>query len=148
MKSEKRLIFAAVLAALPGLLGAKCIDYDTRLGALSAPEAGAPANGGGKPCEAPGEARFQVSNYAFKIQCGCAEAEGKVCTVPVGTNIRWQFADTTEHNLASLANSFGGSGDQLSGVFQHKFEAAGTFKYGCSIHPLDMSGYRIEVVAP
>jgi hypothetical protein len=136
-----------LLAALPLLMGIKCVDWDPRFAAPGGTDAG-PIAAPGTPCAQPGRAILKVENYAFLIQCGCAEASGKVCTVAPGTTVRWQFADTTEHNIASLAGAFGRSGDRLSGVFEHAFASAGSYKYGCSIHPSDMSGYRVEVREP
>jgi plastocyanin len=136
-----------VLALLPLLMGVKCVDWDPRFSAPSERDA-APGAAAGTPCADPDQALLKVENYAFAIQCGCAEAAGKVCTVAPGTTVRWQFADTTEHNVASLAGAFGRSGERLAGVFEHAFATAGSYKYGCSIHPSDMSGYRVDVRAP
>jgi hypothetical protein len=134
----------ALLLGLPLLSGMKCIDWDPRF--APAPEAdAAPVASQGTPCADPKQALLKIENYAFLIQCGCAEGSGKVCTVAPGTTVRWQFADTTEHNIASLAGAFGRSGDRLAGVFEHQFPSSGSYRYGCSIHPSDMSGYRIEV---
>jgi hypothetical protein len=135
------------LALLPLLMGIKCVDWDPRFSEPSGTDA-APGAANGTPCADPDQARLKVENYAFSILCGCAEAGGKVCTVTPGTTVLWQFADTTEHNIASLAGAFGRSGDRLAGVFEHAFVTAGSYKYGCSIHPSDMSGYRVEVRAP
>jgi plastocyanin len=137
-----------LLALLPMLLGTKCIDWDPRFSAPREGEGDAAPGAAGTPCAEADQAILKVENYAFQIQCGCAEGSGKVCTVAPGTTVRWQFADTTEHNIASLAGAFGRSGDRLAGVFEHRFPAAGSYRYGCSIHPSDMSGYRVEVRAP
>jgi plastocyanin len=134
-----------LLALVPLLMGAKCIDYDARFAGPREVDGGPAA--AGTPCSNPSQALLRIENYSFQIQCGCAEASGKVCTVEPGTTVRWTFADTTEHNIASLAGAFGRSGDRLAGVFEHTFGAAGSYKYGCSIHPSDMSGYRVEVRA-
>jgi plastocyanin len=134
---------AALALLLPLLLATKCVDYERPPGS-SAPGGG--ADGGavsaGKPCDQPGQARLKAENFSYKIQCGCTELAGKRCTVPLGTTIHWQFADSTNHNITS---NFGMSADTLAGTFTYTFTAAGTYKYGCSIHSLDMSGYEVVV---
>jgi plastocyanin len=156
MIAARTLAFAgATLVLLPALMGLKCVDYDTRFaGSVDPPAGGASGDGAAgetgsvtpaKACANPEETIFQVSNYAFNIQCGCVESKGKICTVPVGTTVKWQFVDSTSHNVTSIANSFGGSPDTSAGVFQKVFATAGSYRYGCSIHAFDMSGYRIEV---
>jgi plastocyanin len=132
-----------VALLLPFVMASKCVDYQpppgTGADAAATDAAGASA---GKPCDQPGIARLKAENFAYKIQCGCRETSGKRCTVPLGTTIDWQFADSTNHNITS---SFGMSADTLSGTFTYTFTTAGSYKYGCSIHSLDMSGYEIVV---
>jgi plastocyanin len=133
-----------VALLLPFLMATKCVDYQPPPG-NGADAAAADAGGGvsaGKPCDQPGIARLKAENFAYKIQCGCRETSGKRCTVPLGTTIDWQFADSTNHNITS---TFGMSADTLSGTFTYTFTTAGAYKYGCSIHSLDMSGYEIVV---
>lgn len=96
-------------------------------------------------CPNPGTAQLTVQNFAYNIECGCIETEGRICTVAAGTVVRWSFADSEEHNITSLLAAFGISEDMLSGQFEHSFADAGEFGYGCSIHPNDMSGYSIVV---
>lgn len=130
---------------LPFTMATKCVEYDRGL-TVAGP---GPSDGGtsatGKACDQPNVARLRAENFAFKIQCGCAEQEGKICTVPLGTTIHWQFADSTNHNITSVANAFGMSADTLSGTFTYTFTTAGSHTYGCSIHSLDMSGYQVVV---
>jgi plastocyanin len=135
---------AALALFLPFVMATKCIDYEPAPGSTGAKDASADAGSAaaGKPCDQPGQARLKAENFAYKIQCGCAETAGKRCTVPLGTTIHWQFADSTNHNITS---SFGMSADTLAGTFTYTFTAPGTFKYGCSIHSLDMSGYEVVV---
>ena len=140
----KTLPAAAALALfLPFVMATKCVDYDPAPPS-SAKDGAADAGGvsAGKPCDQPGQARLKAENFAYKIQCGCLETSGKRCTVPLGTTINWQFADSTNHNITS---TFGMSADTLAGTFTYTFTTAGTFKYGCSIHSLDMSGYEVVV---
>jgi plastocyanin len=85
---------------------------------------------------------IKVQNRQFIIDCGCAETSGKTCTIPVGTTVRWQFVDSTEHNVSGAM--VGPSGEKLVGNFELVFSRADTFKYGCSIHR-DMRDYSIVV---
>jgi plastocyanin len=133
---------AALVLLLPFLMATKCVDYEKA--PTTAADGAADAGGvaAGKPCDQPGQARLKAENFSYKIQCGCRETSGKRCTVPLGTTINWQFADSTNHNITS---TFGMSADTLAGAFTYTFTTAGTFKYGCSIHSLDMSGYEVVV---
>ncbi|MBK6685102.1 MAG: hypothetical protein IPG45_11600 [Deltaproteobacteria bacterium] len=135
----RRLTFTTV-ALLPLLTGGKCVPYDASLSASAVST--------GHDCEQPGVARMVVENFAYRIQCGCVETSGKTCTVSPGTTVIWQFADSTSHNVTAVANTFGGSTNQLAGQHEHLFEEAGAFSYGCSIHSYDMSGYQVVVADP
>lgn len=142
-----RIVSALVL---PLLLAAKCVEYDPRLVHPDAATIHRDAHLGdgfvpALACQAPDEAQLVVRDFAFNIQCGCKEAEGKTCTVPAGTTVVWKFADSEEHNVSSLMNAFGMSSDSLAGVFRHTFQGPGSFGYGCTIHPTAMSGYMIVV---
>jgi plastocyanin len=153
IKTTKLLLLLA--AASPALLGAKCVEYDERFGGVvvteqpSLPASDAGAGGPaaftpGKACDSPSLAQLKVTNRRFNIECGCAETEGQVCTIPAGTLVRWQFADSEEHNVAGNMQLFGPSGEKLAGLWEHTFTTAGTYRYGCSIHS-DMRGYSIVV---
>jgi hypothetical protein len=164
MKTSK-LQYALLLGLVPALGGFKCIDYQPPAQPIDAalPEPGGDArttvdagDGGGGTvdgtvfvpavaCQQPGIAQFTVENFEYRITCGCKEATGRTCTLPVGTSVTWTFADSEEHNVVSIANSFGMSPLQLSGQFSHTFVTAGTFGYVCSVHSADMSGYQIVV---
>ena len=141
----------AIALMLPALMGTKCISYDESFEApapvsmIGSDSSDASFSGPLTLCAVPGTALLKVENFAYIIQCGCAESAGKTCTVAAGTRVRWQFADSTEHNVTSLSNSFGVSTDSLSGSFEHLFTLPGRFGYGCSIHSADMSGYAIIV---
>jgi plastocyanin len=169
MKHQMKLLLF-LCATSPILLGAKCVDYDNRYGgaatssgdqtpAPSAPadaadtggnvaevgptaEAAAPVFTPGKACETPKTATIKVQNRMFIIDCGCAETSGKTCSVPPGTTVRWQFADSTEHNVSG--SMIGPSGEALTGNYEATFPNPGTYKYGCSIHR-DMRDYNIVV---
>jgi plastocyanin len=166
MQRSSRLLLL-LCATSPALLGAKCVEYDDRFATISpvtpVDDAAAPLPPGdgptvtddsspaqppgaaftpGKACAATSTAMIKVQNRQFIIDCGCAETSGKACTIPLGTTVRWQFVDSTEHNVSG--SMLGPSGEKLVGNFETVFATAGTFKYGCSIHR-DMRDYSIVV---
>jgi hypothetical protein len=173
LPARRALVAGLVVSALP-LLGAwKCFEYEPVVGeplpdaapgvdaeaprdaAIDAPrpeDAGTDASfdaapdAGPAPCVEPTQARIRIAGMAFQNRCGCAELDGLVCTVPVGTTVVWTFNDSVEHNVTSVGGAFGSSGERLVGTFSFTFDAAGSYPYGCSVHPLCMSGYSIEVV--
>ena len=61
--------------------------------------------------------------------------------VAVGTTVTWTNNDATLHTAVSGDPSSGPSGVFDSGylakgkTFEHKFDAAGTFDYYCTLHP-------------
>ena len=59
--------------------------------------------------------------------------------------VTWAFADAVEHNVSPLEEAFMRSTDRLSGRHTHTFDEAGTFGYGCTLHPSAMSGYALVV---
>ena len=140
-----------IFVLLPLILGMKCVEYDPRFADPGTPPGDAAGGGDdgpvtpAQPCAEDRVAMLRVENFAYNISCGCREIEGKICTIATGTTVKWQFADSTSHNVTSVANSFGASADTSAGVYSKLFDAAGSFKYGCTIHPFDMSGYRIDV---
>jgi plastocyanin len=140
MKTLARASLVALL--LPFVMATKCVDYDPAPSGAKDGSIDAGPVSAGKPCDQAGQARLKAENFAFKIQCGCNETSGKRCTVPLGTTISWQFADSTNHNISS---TFGMSADTLAGTFTYTFTSPGNYKYGCSIHSLDMSGYEVVV---
>jgi plastocyanin len=133
-----------VLAALPLLAGFKCLElnpaFDRRTDGGMATGGDLPPAGDmppfrpAKPCAQPATARITVANFAFNVECGCAEAEGETCTIPAGTTLIWTFADSEEHNVTSLAGSFGMSPNKLSGEFSYTFTFAGEHHYNCTLH--------------
>ena len=143
------------LCALPLLLAVKCfdppedpLDGDAGVDAMTGGDASA---GEGGPlftpavsCPQAGTARLSIVDFSYQVQCGCREASGKTCTIPRGTRVIWQFADSEEHNVASDGVGFGASGERLTGTYSHSFEVPGHFGYGCTIHT-EMSGYAIVV---
>ena len=55
--------------------------------------------------------------------------------VPVGTTVTWTNHDDIPHNVVNPEQKFKSPVLDTDDVFSHKFEAAGTYKYYCSIHP-------------
>lgn len=144
------LLLAVVGAAGVGA-GAGCIDYDPRL-AVSLPDGGADLEGQSDlaaiPCSQPNVAHLSVEGFAYHIVCGCAETEGKTCTVAPQTTVVWTFSDSEQHNVTSVLARFGMSTDTLAGEFSYVFTSPGEYRYGCTIHAADMSGYQIVVRDP
>ena len=144
-----------------GAMGVKCIPYNSEC--CEVPDAAPPMDGfviardsevpdsttplepSPNPCPTENQAELLVQNFAYEIRCGCQETEGLVCTVPVGTTVVWRFLDSEDHNVASAGGSFGESEDLLGGTFEYPFSQAGSYRYSCTLHPRQMSGYSIVV---
>ncbi len=163
------LVAVGMLLALPLLVAPKCFDYDgappvvdsgmpdaTMMdggamtdaavdGAVDAPVDTGPDFVPAVPCPEPNTAVFLIRNLAYNIVCGCAEAEGRACTVPRGTTIIWNFADGVQHNVSPVEDSFMRSTDRVSGRYVQTFMEPGTYGYGCTLHPSEMSGYSLVV---
>jgi 3',5'-cyclic-AMP phosphodiesterase len=56
-------------------------------------------------------------------------------SVPVGSTIRWTNRDDVPHNIVSTEQRFKSPVLDTDEQFSHRFEAPGTYKYFCSIHP-------------
>ena len=64
--------------------------------------------------------------------------------VEVGDTVTWRFDDKgIPHDVVAEDESFK-SQTMDSGTFTHTFDKAGTYKYICSLHPVQMKGV-IEV---
>ncbi len=133
--SKAAIVFTTLMCT-----AAKCDPYDPALDPQGSDSMG-PVE-----CADRRTAEILVENFAYNILCGCEEVEGRVCTIAPGMTVVWRFADATEHNVSSVASAFGMSSDTLAGSFDFAFPDPGEFEYGCTIHPNDMSGYRIVVV--
>ena len=74
--------------------------------------------------------------------------EPSVVRVPIGTTVTWHFEDVD--NGVSVPHNVVGKGFEspvlAEGTFSHTFTVAGSYPYGCTLHPF-MDG-RVEVVAP
>ena len=56
-------------------------------------------------------------------------------SVAVGATVTWTNHDDVPHNVVSTERKFKSAVLDTDGQFSHQFEAAGTYKYFCSIHP-------------
>ncbi len=59
-------------------------------------------------------------------------------TVTVGTTVTWTWNGSNQHNVTFDDGTK--SATQSSGTFDRTFDAAGTYKYHCTIHGAAMSG--------
>ena len=73
-----------------------------------------------------GQQHVVVDNFSF------APA---TTAVPVGSTITWTNRDDVPHNIVSTEQKFKSPVLDTDGKFSHTFEAPGTYKYYCSIHP-------------
>jgi Icc protein len=64
-------------------------------------------------------------------------------SVPVGATITWTNRDDVPHNIVSTEQKFKSPVLDTDERFSHRFDAPGSYKYFCSIHPM-MTG-RIVV---
>jgi plastocyanin len=55
--------------------------------------------------------------------------------VPLGTTVTWTNHDDIPHNVVSPEQKFKSPVLDTDETFSHTFDAAGTYKYYCSIHP-------------
>ena len=56
-------------------------------------------------------------------------------SVPVGTTVTWTNHDDVPHTVISTERQFKSPVLDTDGQYSHRFEAAGTYKYFCSLHP-------------
>jgi plastocyanin len=61
-------------------------------------------------------------------------------TVSAGTTVRWINRDAIPHTVTSDQNLFDSGNMNGGAVFEHRFEAAGTFPYHCRYHLPQMTG--------
>jgi plastocyanin len=80
----------------------------------------------GEQAAAAGATRVVVDNFSF------APA---TATVPVGATVTWTNRDDIPHNVVSPEQKFKSPVLDTDEMFSHTFDAAGTYKYYCSIHP-------------
>ena len=58
-----------------------------------------------------------------------------VATVAAGTTITWTNRDDVPHNIVSTEQQFKSPVIDTDGQFSHRFDAPGTYKYFCGLHP-------------
>jgi plastocyanin len=80
---------------------------------------------GGNPAAA-GATQVVVDNFSFTPA---------MAAVPVGTTVTWTNHDDIPHNVVSPEQKFKSPVLDTDEMFSHTFDAAGTYKYYCSIHP-------------
>ncbi len=73
-----------------------------------------------------GQQQVVVDNFSF------APA---TTAVPVGSTITWTNRDDVPHNIVSTERKFKSPVLDTDEKFSHTFDAPGTYKYYCSIHP-------------
>lgn len=56
-------------------------------------------------------------------------------TVSAGTTVMWTNNDSAPHTVTADDGSFDSGNIATGGTYSHKFTAAGTFAYHCTIHP-------------
>jgi len=56
-------------------------------------------------------------------------------SVPVGSTITWTNRDDVPHNIVSTEQKFKSPVLDTDEQFSHRFDAPGSYKYFCSIHP-------------
>ena len=78
------------------------------------------------PAAADDRKQVAVDNFSFTPA---------TAAVQVGTTVTWTNPDDIPHNVVSPEQKFKSPVLDTDEMFSHKFEAAGTYKYYCSIHP-------------
>jgi len=73
-----------------------------------------------------GQQHVVVDNFSF---------EPATTAVPVGSTITWTNRDDVPHNIVSTERKFKSPVLDTDETFSHTFDAPGTYKYYCSIHP-------------
>ena len=82
--------------------------------------------GDNTPAAAADSKQVVVDNFSFTPA---------TTAVPVGATVTWTNHDDIPHNVVSPEQKFKSPVLDTDEMFSHKFEAAGTYKYYCSIHP-------------
>jgi plastocyanin len=68
-------------------------------------------------------------------------------TVPVGATVRWQNRDAEPHTVVSVEGLFRSGALDQGDAYAYTFQAAGRYRYVCSIHP-QMVGTIVVTAAP
>ena len=59
-----------------------------------------------------------------------------IAAVPVGTTVTWTNRDDEPHNIVSTEQRFKSPVLDTGEQFAHRFDAPGTHKYFCALHPM------------
>lgn len=68
----------------------------------------------------------RIDNYSFTPQS---------ITVPVGTTVIWTNGDDVPHTVAATDLAFHSKAMDTDEQYSHTFDAPGTYKYYCTVHP-------------
>jgi len=79
-----------------------------------------------KPAAAVDGKQVVIDNFSFTPT---------TAAVPVGTTVTWTNHDDIPNNVVSPEQKFKSPVLDTNETFSHTFDAAGTYKYYCSIHP-------------
>ena len=80
------------------------------------------------------DVKVSIDNFTF---------EPKDLTVKVGTTVTWTNRDDIPHTVVS-AGKFRSKTMDTDGTFSFTFEAAGEYKYFCSLHPHMTGSVKVE----
>jgi plastocyanin len=111
-----------------GLVAAGCgggdDDNDSGGGAKTSEQKQPASGGGGTQAKA---ASVTMKDIQFNP---------KTVTVPKGGSVKWTNEDSVGHDVTGKGFKSGSSGGISNGdTFEHTFDASGTFKYRCTVHP-------------
>jgi 3',5'-cyclic-AMP phosphodiesterase len=82
----------------------------------------------------PLEAEMQTAS-AHEIVADHFSFAPATASVPVGTTITWTNRDDIPHNIVSIEQKFKSPVLDTDEKFSHRFDAPGSYRYFCSIHP-------------
>ena len=68
----------------------------------------------------------KIDNYSFTPQ---------TITISAGTTVTWTNADDVPHTVAGTDLSFSSKALDTDDQYSHTFDAPGTYKYFCTVHP-------------
>jgi plastocyanin len=75
---------------------------------------------------APAKYAVRIDNYSFTPQ---------TITVPAGTTVTWTNGDDVPHTVAADDLAFHSKAMDTDEQYSHTFDAPGTYKYFCTVHP-------------
>ena len=110
-----------ILAILMGIVLLSGCTQQGTAGTSQTPPATGGSTGGGSQV-APNS--VTILNFAY---------DPATITVAKGTTITWTNKDPTAHTVTGNGFDSGSIGPE--GTYQHTFNEAGTFPYGCTFHP-------------